>query len=196
MERSGIIRPHFPSHPQVNPESFQQLVDRHYAALYRFGLSLAGRTEAAADLVQQTYCLWAEKGHQLRDATKAKSWLFTTLYREYLGTYRRSVRFPHVELDDAAGEMPVVEPAIFNELDGGTVVEALALLPEVFRAPVTLFYLQELSYKEIADVLDVPIGTVMSRLSRGKAELRRLLTETRGHPARKVIPFTDKKGAA
>ena len=180
----------------MNPESFQQLVDRHYAALYRFGLSLAGRTEAAADLVQQTYYLWAEKGHQLRDVTKAKSWLFTTLYREYLATYRRSVKFPHVELDDAEGEMPVVEPAVLNEMDGSTVVEALKMLPDVFRAPVTLFYLQELSYKEIADVLEVPIGTVMSRLSRGKEQLRQILTDTQNQATRKVIPFDQRKGAA
>ena len=180
----------------MNPESFQQLVDRHYAALYRFGLSLSGRTEAAADLVQQTYYLWAEKGHQLRDASKAKSWLFTTLYREYLATYRRSVKFPHVELDEAEGEMPVVEPAALNEVDGGAAVEALKMLPDVFRAPVTLFYLQELSYKEIADVLEVPIGTVMSRLSRGKCELRRILTEARDPGTRKVVPFDEQKGAA
>ena len=180
----------------MNPESFQQLVDQHYAALYRFGLSLAGRTEAAADLVQQTYYLWAEKGHQLRDETKAKSWLFTTLYREYLATYRRATRFPHVELDDTNAEMPVVEPAVLSELDGGTVMEALKMLPEVFRAPVTLFYLQDLSYKEIADVLDVPIGTVMSRLARGKEQLRRLLTDGSALPAKKVIPFNDAKGAA
>jgi DNA-directed RNA polymerase specialized sigma24 family protein len=88
----------------VSPEAFQLLVDRHYAALYRFGLSLSRNADAAADLVQQTFYLWAEKGHQLRDESKAKSWLFTTLYREYLATYRRSVKFPQVDLETAAVE--------------------------------------------------------------------------------------------
>jgi RNA polymerase sigma factor (sigma-70 family) len=177
----------------VSPDTFQQLVDRHYAALYRFGISLSGNAEAASDLVQQTFFLWASKGHQLRDSAKAKSWLFTTLYREYLATYRRSVKFPQVELDDATVELPTLEPAMLDEVDGATVVDALARLEEVYRAPLTLFYLQDLSYKEIAEVLEVPIGTVMSRLSRGKEQLRRLLLES-GSP-RKIVPF-EEKGAA
>jgi RNA polymerase sigma factor (sigma-70 family) len=177
----------------VSPDTFQQLVDRHYAALYRFGISLSGNSEAASDLVQQTFFLWAAKGHQLRDAAKAKSWLFTTLYREYLATYRRSVKFPQVELDDAGAELPSLAPAILDELDGATVVDSLARLDEVYRAPLTLFYLQDLSYKEIADVLEVPIGTVMSRLSRGKEQLRRLLIESSS--PRKVVAF-EQKGAA
>lgn len=174
---------------------FQLLVDRHYAALYRFGLSLSGSGDAASDLVQQTYYLWAEKGHQLRDATKAKSWLFTTLYREYLTTYRRNVRHPQVELEDAASELPTIEPQVLDELDGATVVHSLTEVDEVFRAPLTLFYLEELSYKEIADVLNVPIGTVMSRLSRGKEQLRKLLMDARSRGVRNVLPF-EQKGAA
>src|SRR5688572_11203585 len=151
---------------------FSQLVDRHYAPLYRFALSLAKKTGEASDLTQQTFYLWASKGHQLRDRSKVKSWLFTTLYREYLSTYRHHTKFPHVELEGAADEMPSVAPSIFNDIDGATVIAALTQVDELFRAPLTLFYLEELSYKEIADVLGVPIGTVMSRLSRGKAQLR------------------------
>ena len=90
----------------MSPDTFQTLVDEQYAALYRFGLSLSGSADAASDLVQQTFYLWASKGHQLRDASKAKSWLFTTLYREYLSTYRRNVKFPQVELDETAIDLP------------------------------------------------------------------------------------------
>lgn len=180
----------------MNPDiNFQLLVDRHYAALYRFGLSLSGSADAASDLVQQTFYLWAEKGHQLRDATKAKSWLFTTLYREYLATYRRNVKFPHIELDDSTGDLPVIEPAMLDEMDGTTVVAALTRVDEVFRAPLTLFYIEQLSYKEIADMLETPIGTVMSRLSRGKEQLRKLLLESRTTTAGKVVQFPT-KGAA
>ena len=131
----------------------------------------------------------------MRDGNKAKSWLFTTLYREYLGTYRRNVRHPQVDLDDAESEIPPVPPDIFNDLDGATVVSSLTEVDEVFRAPLTLFYLEDLSYKEIADVLEVPMGTVMSRLSRGKEQLRKLLLETRQRTGRKVIPFQE-EGAA
>ena len=145
--------------------------------------------------MQQTFYLWAEKGHQLRDATKAKSWLFTTLYREYLATYRRNVKFPHIELDDSTGDLPVIEPAMLDEMDGTTVVAALTRVDEVFRAPLTLFYIEQLSYKEIAELLETPIGTVMSRLSRGKEQLRKLLLESRTTTAEKVVQFPT-KGAA
>ena len=174
---------------------FEQLVDRHYAPLYRFAFSLAKCAGEAADLTQQTFYLWAAKGHQLRDRSKVKSWLFTTLYREYVSTYRHNTKFRHVELVDAAPELPSVAPSIFNEIDGGTVIAALSQVDEAFRAPLTLFYLEELSYKEIAAVLDVPIGTVMSRLSRGKAQLRQLLLDERGVAARKIIPISASTGA-
>lgn len=179
----------------LNPDfSFQILVDRHYPALFRFGLSLAGTADAASDLVQQTFFLWAEKGHQLRDPSKAKSWLFTTLYREYLSIYRRMTAHPQVELDESTAEIPVIEPAAFSNLDGASVVAALQKMDEVFRVPLTLFYLQDLSYKEIADAIGIPIGTVMSRLSRGKEQLRALLTDEHSESG-KVLQFSTKEGA-
>lgn len=168
---------------------FEQLVDRHYAPLYRFAFSLAKSASEAADLTQQTFYLWAAKGHQLRDRSKVKSWLFTTLYREYVSTYRHNTKFQHVELVDCAPDLPSIAPSIFNDIDGGTVVAALAEVDEAFRAPLTLFYLEELSYKEIADVLEVPIGTVMSRLSRGKAQLRHFLLDARDGAAKRIIPI-------
>ena len=175
---------------------FEQLVDRHYAALYRFGLSLAKNGAEAADLTQETFYLWASRGHQLRDFSKVKSWLFTTLYRAYLSTYRHAKKFPHIELEDAIAELPSVAPSIVADLDGTTVVEALTQVDEIFRIPLTLFYLQDLSYREIAEILEVPIGTVMSRLSRGKAQLRECLLEARGSAAGKVIPLpgVERKG--
>jgi RNA polymerase sigma-70 factor (ECF subfamily) len=176
----------------VSPPDFDQLVDRHYQPLYRFALSMAKNSEEAADLTQQTFFLWASKGHQLRDAAKVKSWLFTTIYREYVSTYRHTTRFQHVELEDAAESLPSVSPSVFNDIDGTTVMSAITQVDEVYRTPLVLFYLDELSYKEIADVLDVPIGTVMSRLARGKAQLRARLLEARNpDSATKVVPFQD-----
>jgi RNA polymerase sigma-70 factor (ECF subfamily) len=173
----------------VSVIDFDQLVDRHYQPLYRFGLSLAKNSEEAADLTQQTFFLWAAKGHQLRDLSKVKSWLFTTLYREYISTYRHSSRFPHVELAAVSQDLPTIAPAVFNDIDGNTVVGAMTQVDEVYRAPLVLFYLDELSYKEIAEVLDVPIGTVMSRLARGKAQLRDRLLEARHSRAPNLVAF-------
>ncbi len=153
---------------------FEQLVDAHYAALYRFALSLAKNEMDAADLTQQTFYIWAEKGRDLRDPGKAKSWLFTTLYREFLGGRRHEMRFPKVSLDDAPEE-PAEVPLAADRIDAAAALEALSKLEENFRAPLTLFYLRQFSYTEIAEILNVPIGTVMSRLSRGKTQLRQAL---------------------
>ena len=81
--------------------NFEQLVDAQYAGLYRFAYSLAKNEMQAADLTQQTFYIWATKGQKLRDTSKAKTWLFTTLYREFLGGRRHETRFPKVGLDDA-----------------------------------------------------------------------------------------------
>ena len=142
--------------------------------LYRFALSLSRDPFEAADLTQQTFLLWATKGDQLREESKVKTWLFTSLYREFLrGERKRGLE------SGSEDQLPDLEcpPMVANNLDGETVVRALLELEEVYRAPLSLFYLQEHSYKEIADILDLPIGTVMSRISRGKAQLRKQLAD-------------------
>jgi RNA polymerase sigma factor (sigma-70 family) len=154
---------------------FDNLVAEYYQPLYRFAFSLAHDEANACDLVQQTYYVWAAKGHQLRDASRVKTWLFTTLYREFLETRRRQTRFQHVELEAASAELPPAPLLSTNRLDTAHVVETLGLMDETYRAPVTLFYLQDCSYNEIAEILEVPLGTVKSRLSRGLAQLQQLL---------------------
>jgi RNA polymerase sigma factor (sigma-70 family) len=171
---------------------FPQLVETHYRGLFQFALSLA-RTEAdAADLTQETFLRWAEKGSQLREASKAKSWLYTTLYRQFLSRQRHVTRFPHDELSDAESRLPVVESDAVRSMEGSEVMAALAQIDEVFRAPLVLFYLEDHSYQEIAEILDVPPGTVMSRLWRGKALLRaRLEDRPAGRSPNRVIPIND-----
>jgi RNA polymerase sigma-70 factor (ECF subfamily) len=155
---------------------FESLVACYYEPLYQFAFSLTRDEAEACDLVQQVFCIWAKKGHQLRDTTKVKTWLFTTLYREFLGWRRKRTRFPHIELEQANAELPMVSPPSVNRLDTEQVLVALAQLDEVYRAPVALFYLQDYSYNEIAAVLEVPLGTVKSRLARGLGRLHQLMT--------------------
>lgn len=153
---------------------FEELVDAHYQALYRFAMSLTRDGAAASDLVQETFCIWAAKGGQLNDRSKAKTWLFTTLHREFLSQRRRASRYSEEPLDEATTEaLPSPQEDADRQLDGQRALELLGALDETYRAPITLFYLQQHSYKDIAEILDVPIGTVMSRLSRGKEILRR-----------------------
>ena len=168
---------------------FESLVDAHYSTLYRFGLSLTRSESEASDLTQQTFFIWASKGHQLRDKLKAKAWLFTTLHRQFLESRRVAKNFPTITLDVAGAELPSVSPPQLDALDSQMAVAALGLLDDNFRAPLTLFYLEDFSYLEIAEVLDIPIGTVMSRLSRGKEQLRRALeAPARDHGA-KIVPL-------
>lgn len=158
--------------------SFESLVNAHYEPLYRFALSLARSEADAGDLVQQTFCRWAAKGGQLRDRSKAKSWLFTTLHREFLGRRRHEDKFPKVEISAVnESELTVNSPSSEKRIDGASVMSALQRLDEMYRAPLALFYLEEHSYRDIAEILEVPVGTVMSRISRGKELLRRNFIE-------------------
>lgn len=185
-------------------ESFGRVVEAHYASLYRFALSLARNEPDAADLVQQTYFIWATKGDSLQDAGAAKGWLFTTLYREFLRAKRRGSRASSLEsLPGGEGEIAAEDVDRVARCDSAAAVAALHGVEENYRAPLTLFYLEELSYQEIATVLDVPIGTVMSRLSRGKAQLRALLGgdsergEAQGSPPLgRVVPFPKERKQA
>ena len=180
----------------MSSEVFTQLVDAHYASLYRFALSLARNSADAGDLVQQTFFIWATKGHGLREMAKAKSWLFTTLYREFLRGRRRDARATSLEdLPPGEGDVAAEEVDRVARLDAATVMAALQTVEEVFRAPLTLFYLEDLSYQEIAGALEVPIGTVMSRLSRGKAQLRAALAREESAGRARVVPFPAVKGA-
>ncbi len=156
---------------------FDQLVADYYQGLYRFALSLCRAQADAYDLTQQTFLIWAERGHQLKKAEKVKSWLFTTLYREYLRSRRRGDRFPHLEITATEHELPKVTADTLANLEGAEVMESLQEVEEHFRVPLSLFYTGNYSYKDIAATLDIPMGTVMSRIARGKDELRKQLAK-------------------
>ena len=171
---------------------FEELIDAHYQALYRFAYSLAKNQDAAADLVQQTFCIWAQKGHQLKDRSKAKTWLFTTLYREHLAIARRSHRFVDSNSDEIEYQLPTHQDDNARTLDGKRAIALLSQLDETFRAPLTLFYLQQHSYKEIAEILELPMGTVMSRISRGKRQLRQKMLSAPSGTINNVIELNPK----
>ena len=166
------MRPRATQRVNIDP---QALVDDYYQPLYRFAYSLAKNEPDAVDLTQQTFFRWMQKGHQLRDEKKVKSWLFTTLHREFLGSRRRTTRFPHIELEKVESELPHITTDSVSAMDSDMVLELLDQVDEKFRDALSLFFLKEQSYKEISEILDVPIGTVMSRISRGKKQLKDLL---------------------
>ena len=157
---------------------FENLVSVYYRDLYRFGLSLTGSEADAADLTQQTFYIWANKGHQLRKATGVRAWLFTTLHREFLKACRRRDRFSNESIDEREEELPNVPANCAERVDSQTLLRVLGEIAEDFRAPLVLYYLEDLSYKEIAEVLALPLGTVQSRIARAKSQLLCRLSET------------------
>ncbi len=158
----------------LDSRHFEDLVDLYYSDLYRFGLSLTRSPDDAGDLVQQTYAILARKHDSVRDWSRIKSWLFTTLYREFTALFRRSRRSVAVDpLETDIGDDRIAHAS--RSVEHVELLEALQQLDEHHRAVVSLFYLNQHSYKEIATILDVPIGTVMSRLSRAKGQLRQWL---------------------
>jgi RNA polymerase sigma-70 factor (ECF subfamily) len=154
--------------------AFQRLVDDHYAALYRYAYRLSGTADAADDLSQEAFCKAQAQFAQLRDPARAKAWLFSILRNAYLHRLRAERQHREVPLEwaqtvakDAPGPMPEVDPQRLQELLNG--------MPEGFRTPLILFYFEEFSYRDIAEQMDLPMGTVMSRLARAKAQLRERL---------------------
>ena len=152
-----------------------QLIDAHYEALYRYAYRLSGSAADAEDLTQETFGKALARLPQLRDPDRAKAWLFRILRNLYLHKVRDQKRHKVVPLDavgdlacrNDAPEMPEIDPAKLQQ--------ALNELDETFRTPIILFYFEEFSYRDIAEQMELPIGTVMSRLARGKAYLKNRL---------------------
>lgn len=178
----------------MDSSTFQRLIDAWYDPLYRFALSLSRNGDDALDLTQQTFARWAEKGGTLRDPDKAKSWLFMVLYREFLDSRRLRQREVLGDTESVQDSEPVRSTPAETKIDAHAALVALWDLEEIFRVPITLFYLESHSYKEIAEILALPLGTVMSRISRAKTQLRQKLQNT---PAteNKIVPMPPAKGS-
>jgi RNA polymerase sigma-70 factor (ECF subfamily) len=159
-----------------NVVDLEDAVHQHYRKVYLFALHLTRDEADAADLTQYAYEQLARKRRQVREPAKVRSWLQSTLYRKHIDQKRRIIRFPEVEFDEEQAPHTNQFPAPGKNLDARAAVEALDELEEELRAPLSLFYLNACSYKEIAETLDLPIGTVMSRLHRGKEKLFLKLT--------------------
>jgi RNA polymerase sigma-70 factor (ECF subfamily) len=149
------------------------LVEQHYAALYCYAFRLSGKAADAEDVVQQSFLTAHQKIGQLRDPQNGKAWLFTIARNAYLKSLRGNAGTKLVSLEQAPE--PGEECPQGIRFDNEQLQSVLNELEEEFRTPLILFYFEQFSYKEIAEQMDVPIGTVMSRLARGKTYLRQKL---------------------
>ncbi len=147
-----------------------ELVEQHYQLLYRYASRLSGRAADAEDLTQQTFLIAHQKLEQLRNPDHARSWLCAILRNLYLKRLRQEGGRSTVPLEVVPE--PVQELPETIEINPAELQATLNELPEDFRTPLILFYFEQFSYKDIARQMDVPIGTIMSRLSRAKSFLR------------------------
>ena len=159
-------------HPQI-----LELVKQFSELLYRYAYRLTGNSADAEDLTQQTFLIAQQKIHQLRASLAARSWLLSIMRNSFLTSRRHTGLIRSLE---------GIEDSLFRDespemlVDPDELQRALLELPEEFRSPVILFYFEEFTYQEIADHMGLPIGTVMSRLSRAKSYLRRRLAVDEG----------------
>jgi RNA polymerase sigma-70 factor (ECF subfamily) len=151
----------------------QRLVHDHHGDVYRYANRLCGQAADAEDLVQQTFLAAQRKLQQLRDPEKARSWLLAIARNCFLRTRGKMCPQPASSLDFDLDQVSV--PVQDMALDARVLQDAIQELPAEFRVVVLMFYFEFLSYREIADQLEIPTGTVMSRLARAKQHLRRRL---------------------
>lgn len=154
----------------LDPATLTEWVTLHHAVLYRYAYRLAGNPTDAEDLTQQTYLVASQQGMKVREAEKVLGWLLTVLRNCYLKSRRRPPLSTGHLLEKELEAIP--ETTQWPAWDREELQQALQSLPEEFRLVVMLFYFEDISYKEIAERLQTPLGTVMSRLSRGKKLLR------------------------
>jgi RNA polymerase sigma-70 factor, ECF subfamily len=152
------------------------LVAEHHRAVYQYAYRLTGSVHDAEDLAQQVFLIAQRKIGQLRKMDAAGSWLFAILRNCFIKERQR--RRPAAAADLALNIDLVPQSPVPTHVDRDQLQEALNRLPDGFRLAVVMFYFEECSYREIADQLNVPIGTVMSRLARAKEQLRSILFES------------------
>jgi len=174
----------------ADQEKFAELATPYMSALYAAALRMTRNPSDAEDLVQETY-LRAYRGFGgFREGTNLKAWLYRILTNTFINTYRAKKRRPdQVDLDDvedfyifrrlggleAADAERTAETEALAAMPDDEVKKALESIPEQFRMAVILADIEGFSYKEIAEILDVPIGTVMSRIHRGRKQLQKRL---------------------
>jgi RNA polymerase sigma-70 factor, ECF subfamily len=155
--------------------------------MYGAALRMTRNPADAEDLVQETYLRAYRAFDSFQEGTNLRAWLYRILTNAYINVYRKRQREPQMVSDDeieewylyeklgGAAAEPSAETEVLERLPDQDVQEALASLPEQFRLAVLLADVEGFSYKEIAEILDIPMGTVMSRLHRGRRSLERRL---------------------
>jgi len=179
-------------------DRFWKLAEEHMAFLYSMALRYTGNRFEAEDLVQDCYVQGLKNIDQLRDPGKMKSWLFAILRNRFFRSTRRKDSFAEFEegLDyaralDEAVYHPDLERVYEQKVESEIIRRLMDRMPERYRTILLLHYMEEMTYREIADSLELPMGTVMSRLARAKKILKRdiLRLQLKERKTATVMPF-------
>lgn len=159
-------------------KEFEQEAIPHMQFLYSFAYRMTGNEEDAKDLVQETYLKAFRFWDQFEPGTNVRAWLFKIMKNSYINKYRKRIKEPNNKIaDDESFETLDFQEHIFENIFEDEIIEALNKLPDEYRTIVILADIEEQTYEEIAKFLSIPIGTVRSRLHRGRKILRKELFE-------------------
>ncbi len=165
--------------------AFEEEALPHLDAVYRVALRLAGNVAQAEDLTQETMLKAYRAWHQYKRGTNARAWLLTILRHTFINEYRKAKRtVPQMDVSEVESftvfeDVQETDPEgrFFDQLVDEDVIKAIQSLPDEFRETLVLSDLEGLPYAEIADITDVPVGTVKSRLFRARQALQKMLYE-------------------
>jgi len=157
--------------------AFDELIQRWHGPIWEYVRRLSDDDDAAHDIAQDIWLRVLRGIGRLRDPAKLRAWLFGIAHRTWIDTLRRKYAVVAADIDEADRHEPP-DPRVADELEEelSAVEQELSRLPAIEREALTLFYLRELSLHQIAQALDIPVGTVKSRLHRARRMLRRELT--------------------
>ncbi len=178
-------------------DRFLQVAIPHMESVYRVALRLAGNTYDAEDLTQETYGIAFRQFHQLREEGKCRGWLMAILRNLHLRHLERQRNDPalpskeedYLEVLSRWADYPDAEERLIRRLDGARIQPILDRLPERYKMPLLLFTMEEWTYREIAEALEIPLGTVMSRIARARQIVKREILRAAEERQSKVRPI-------